>query len=221
MNICIVSTPRAGTTYLAKLLQQSPAISEYIDEPFNQDNITTDYTLGCEEQLHKIQSLAVQGNLLIKDNEHTRIPSLHPDNIKLQRIIREYELLLREKFYLIKLTRDNLFEQTLSSCIAPLNDIWVRDSNTLPPDKVTVDVDNFKNLYFEFKRKQELLNAYPGCNETIRYEDITGNSREDWNLIKGVVPPKEHVIINNLRNYDKNLVVDNYEEIVETYKAIS
>ena len=100
MNVCIISTPRAGTTYLSKLIQQSPAISHYIDEPFNRDNIVGDYTLGCEEQLRKIQSSAILGNVLIKDNEHTRIPSLHPNNIKLQNIINEYDTLLRNNFYL-------------------------------------------------------------------------------------------------------------------------
>ena len=218
MNICIISTPRSGSTYLVKLLQQSPEISHFIDEPFNPDNITVDYTLGCEEHLHKIQAMSMHDNVLIKDNENTRIPSLYPHNNKLQNVIKEYEKLLKEKFYLIKLTRDNLFEQTLSSCIAPLNNIWVRNFDTEFPTTVNINVDTFKQLYFEFKLRNELLNSYAGCQKIIRYEDITGDSRTDWNLISGISSPDNYAIINNLRNFEKHLVVKNYVELQQLYE---
>jgi len=218
MNICIISTPRSGSTYFAALLKQSPTVIQYVHEPFNPEYLSHNYTKECEEQLNIIKSISNQNNVLIKDNESIRISSLYPNDIKLKNIIKEYEILLKNNFYLIKLVRNNLFEQTLSVCIAVSNNIWIRHPSTIYSDKISIDIEYFKNTYFEFERKQKLLDEYSNCNEIVYYEDITGDSKLDWNLIKGIVPPADYIPIESIRNIDKQIIVENYEEILKIYE---
>ena len=68
------------------------------------------------------------------------------------------------------------------------------------------------------ENKQKLLDEYSNCNEIVYYEDITGDSKLDWNLIKGIVPPADYIPIESIRNIDKQIIVENYEEILKIYE---
>ena len=234
MNICIVSMPRSGTEYLFGMLHQLPEISVSISEPFHINQIfeiDTDYVTGARKQLEIIKQLSLTNSLLLKEiyipDIRLQLPFLSSDgkcydlsnNAKLLEIFNEYKTFLENNFYKIKLVRNDLFEMVLSTCIALEIGQW--HNANMDSIKVNVQVGNFTETLRRYKLIYKSLINYSECQETICYENLTGNYASDCHLIKCItspIDPKKQVMF---KNPNKQNIIVNYDEVLEVYQQFS
>lgn len=234
MNVCIISMPRSGTEYLFGLLHQLPNISASISEPFHINqifDINADYVVGARKQLEIIKQLSLTNNLLLKEiyipDIKIQLPLIWKDgistnlseNTEVLDIFDEYRTLLEHNFYKIKLVRNNLFDIVLSSYIALEVGQW--HNANMDSIKITVHVENFKDLLYRYKLMHDSLINYPGCQETICYENLTGTYSDDCHLIKCITSPINPIKQTMFKNINKQQVIVNYDEIVEVYQQFS
>lgn len=218
MNICLLSLPRSGTRYLSHLMEMSPAISKFIDEPFNieiDNNADMLYTDLCNSKLDEI--LKINDGLLIKDNLTYYSTQLYVDNDPgILDFIDRYVTHLNTNFVKIKLLRDNIFDQALSNCVLTATRIWVTYHFT-PIVQCYIDIEHFKlvvDMYYDKHRMFSTIDA----DYTIRYDDITGDYDTDWNLLRFLPKPETFVNFGGIPSHPKQHTVTNYQELYDWFQ---
>ena len=226
--------PRSATEYILDLLKQLPWISSTISEPFHPKQIfkiDNDYVTGAKKQLDIIKELASNNSLILKEIHIANVKhqlSMWKDkddigvdlseNIELMKVFDEYKSLIENNFYKIKLVRNNLFDLTLSMYLAIENNTWHYTGTKF--NQTIVNTEYFKNLLWDYKIIYDSLIDYPGCQETLTYEKLTGDYSIDCNLIKCIDTPfdfQQRIF----KNSDKKELIVNYNEIIEIYEQYS
>jgi LPS sulfotransferase NodH len=205
-----------------------------VSEPFHPKQICqldSDYIVGAKKQLNIIKDLSVSNELVIKDNQIFNIKyylymnrillgedlSEHSEMIK---IFEEYNSIL-DNFYKIKLVRNNIFQLTLSLCIAEQTDVWHKligsDDNVR---KIILNPEKFKECLHEYLDMKRMLNEYSNYETLIEYEELKGTYNIDCTIINNldILPVTISFMQSHLKNDDKIQVIENYEEILKIYE---
>jgi len=215
--------PRSGTEYLFELLHELPHVSASISEPFHTNqifNIDSDYVTGARKQLDIIKDLSLTNNLLLKEIFIPDIKLQPPltgitDNFEFLEIFKEYKEFLETNFYKIKLVRNNLFDMALSTYIALNINQWHNaNMNDL---NIVVDIDQFKDILHRYKLIHDSLINYSGCQETLFYENLSGEFSDDCHLIKCITNPVNPSNQTMFKNLNKRSVIANYDDILKVY----
>lgn len=218
MNIALLSLPRSGTRYFSYLISQSPSVIKFNDEPFNVDNASDtvdDYIAYCESQLNEIEKY--QSGLLIKDNITFHLITLIDQNdTSAINFFNRYKTVLEKHFVVIKLIRKNIFDQTLSQCVASKTNVWVNYHNTAIL-KCHIDLDSFKKECDLSFKKHKLLSEIKS-NYVVDYDDLSSEYATDWNLVNFIPRPTEFYNFGGIPNHPKNSTVINYKELYEWYQ---
>lgn len=218
MNVCIFSSPRSASTYLARMLIKSPDLSTLISEPFNIDvgeQLNVAYIKKCRANLDLIKSHT--NNLLIKDNLSYYIATFYYSNSAVCDIIDEYHDHINRNFYKIKLIRNDIFEQALSNCIAVMQDIWSYNSLYDVMPTLTIDKQMFiDTLHMYMDRHNHLRNHITG-HTTIYYDQLTNDTATDWKLFDAITPPEQMTPADTDPNPEKSSHVTNYYELYQWF----
>lgn len=217
-----MSVPRSGSTYLFKMIAQSPDITQTFKEPFNFENINSaseqDVYDSYRSKISEIMS--VTDGVLIKDT--LNYVGLLDPNIEyahdFSQLFSNFHQHVNDNFYKIKIYRRDVFEQALSNCVASITDKWVTFENDQEFSTVTVDLDYFKSILDVHKNIRKFLVRYP-CDTIVYYEDLidTLYLKNEW-IFNRLQQPKLIKPIPTVPNPPKDKIVINYYELVDWYE---
>jgi hypothetical protein len=221
-NIYIMSAPRSGSTYLFDLISQSADVAHLYKEPFNSDSVKYDTDLDMlntyESKILDIKSHST--GILIKDTlRHIDVFESNSDYADVfKHLFLDFYQYINDNFYKIKLYRRNMFEQSLSNCIAALTDIWATNNNDYQFPVITVPIDYFKSTVAIHATTRKFLINYPHYDKIIYYEDLLSNyhATGSW-MFDRIEQPHVLKPILTIPNPPKHRVVSNYNELFDWY----
>ena len=220
-NIYIMSLPRSGSTYLYKIMSQSPDITQLYYEPFNYDDVLhvsnkTEIYNRCAAAIADIKQHNT--GVLIKDTL-TYVQDIK-HNQDYYQLFSKFQTYINEHFYRIKLYRRNIFEQAISNCVASLTGTWSRKTDDFKFQVVNIELRHFKSVLDINKQRTQFLVNYPHYDKIIYYEDIINNYNLDTEWVFDFLKPPDRIepaVI--MRNPPKHKVVYNYSELLNWYES--
>lgn len=209
MKYNVISIPRSGSGYIRSLISKNLEINEgfySVSEPFNWSKKRTTSLLEMIEQMRLADFVVTKNHI----SELTSLYTTHPDM---------YSNFFQIPFTHILLLRKDIFECTLSRCIAHVTNQW-SDYTYTSADQISVSHD----LYVSELRQSLSMWEYVATDhfnveisKVIYYEDLSF-SYNDLSIF-GIAPT---VSVEYEKSPDKNQLVLNYDELKEaTLKLIN
>ena len=167
-NTYIMALPRSGSTFLYRMMAQSPDVAHLYYEPFNYTEIAQDYHKTdiynrCATVMEEIKHCA--DGILVKDTL-TYVHDIQTDE-RYRQLFENFQTYINDNFYRVKLYRRDIFEQSISNCIATLTDKWSRKSTDTKFDVVTIQVSHLKYILDINKQMRDFLVNYPHYDKII------------------------------------------------------
>lgn len=212
MNVMLLSVPRSGSTYFSKLITHGMQFEHIHYDPVDAWQYTDDTAAQQLQMLDTIEEQAGTNSVFIRHNCH--FVGLDP-NIKSR-----FEKLFVDKFYIIKLIRDDdIFNVTLSHIYAMLTGV-VHDCLYADIPVIHIDHETFlEQLGVCNKRLTNLL-------QFNKYDELIYQSALTTDAVSNVALTKLNLSIDTLHNIDitpntdKQTKIKNYNELLELYKSL-
>ena len=222
-HVHLISTPRSGSTYFIRTIQEYYSPQSLV----NVKNVHEDYNEPFAE-------LSFESENTIKSRYDTILTRLHDSEYPLA-IKSHYVHLTSVKkhnymhklneidFYNIGLIRKNVWETSLSLCIANIKNEWFgyEDYNTITIDEIyyTQWLINCLAALTEFKNNQCDIKF----NEIIFYEDFSFDPRTDYTKLKLYTQSRKFLDNRKLPSTfqpapSKRDIVENYDRIRQVFK---
>lgn len=221
-NVYVMTLPRSGSTYLFKTMIQSPDIAHSYKEPFNPEYFKSETDLDVFNSYRIfIDKIKTQQGVLIKDtlNYVDMLKEGFDSKYDFRSLFLEFQDIINQNFYKIKIYRRNIFDQALSNCIAVLTDKWITFNDETRFPVITVDIDYFKSMLDDHKNYRSFLLNYQHYDKIIWYEDILNyaKSYQEWPF-SFLTPPAEYKPVPTVPNPPKYRIVINFNELLEWYE---
>lgn len=206
-RICLWGVPRSGSTYVFYNLVEHILNSDW-NKKFNTDfNV---YRKGSEPFRQDVVSRVEE----FEQEEYwiAKVHNIDMRNLEEAGVYKRFECM---PDYNILLLRKNLFECTLSLCIASIKQQWTNDHDAVP---IVVPIDKFNEM---LEHQINYQNSYNDMtfDTTIYTEDLTDNPDDIWNVLTGNKPA--HSIANSIsKSPNKQQVVENYQELKSIYNEM-
>jgi hypothetical protein len=213
-NISIITTTRSGSTYLANLLNNT--------DRFNHDLCLEELFLLENAPYKKFKKtvnklISTEGGV-IKDCIDW-IWLAKPNRYRSRNMTKLFNNYIRflHSTYMVKLVRDDKFEQILSHCISEIDNIWhvtkpLENRNIyISPDKFT---SHYRTQVLKFKYMNKL---FPKVDQIVNYKDLTFDPNIDINLFPGLKLNNGYKSDTIRMNPDKINIVNNYYELLELF----
>jgi hypothetical protein len=204
MKILLLSAPRTGSTYLCNIFKGALPRYTVVIEPW-----------VCNSS---------QLNFCDKNRFDPTFNHLNYDNILVNTHISDliyaypkmYKDIIDSFDWVIKLTRNDLFEQVLSYAIARQSNVFLITNNQLP--KVEIKLETFLKAYFSIVSANIYFDLIEIPNaKKIVYEDLTLNPKIDLNIF-GI--PGVDIKLASYKSPPKNETVINYNECVSWFETL-
>lgn len=204
MKYNIISIPRSGSGYLRSLIAKNLETNDNfytISEPFNP---TKNRSISYEEMI-KCMSMS---DTVVTKNHIFDLLELKNTNEEL------YQSFIGIDFIHVCLLRRDLFECTLSRCVAKITNQW-NEYTYSENDNIVVPEYFFMS---ELKDTVDMLDAISTLNldfsKVIYYEDLTFNSEKDCELF-GIQYNGADVTYQKSPN--KNMIVSNIDVLKQSF----
>lgn len=204
MKIQIVSIPRSGSAYLTKLISKKLELStktystSEIFNPLKQYNI--------ENVLNNIKEY----NSVITKNQISHLLTTQQTTPDIYLQFKKIE------WFTVLLLRKDIFENTLSRCIAHLTGDW-NNYNYTTESFIEIDVDYFISslqetmAYWKVVKENLLEIEY---NRVLYYEDLTFDPNIDFNHLN-IFKEERNIQIFSAKSPSKYKIVKNVFELKE------
>ena len=209
-RICIWSPPRTASTfvyyYLLKHLQNEnwPGYNSV----FNLQNIGSEPFRKKNPDYYKtFQSF---------QREPSWVAKMHVRDIRNLGSLGLLKSFINLTDYNILLLRKDLFEITISLCIAEIKNQWIKQDD-IP---IEIDVEQFVESYYkQLEWKNKLLNLRIKYNHKFYTEDLPDKNKL-WSVLTGLEPKGFQNDYWTSISPDKSKVVINYDELKDYYNEM-
>jgi hypothetical protein len=179
MKVLIVGLPRSGTTYVQQLFRYYMKVDRHnlINEPFR-SNVGTAYPVTTkktpEEWLQSVEHVK-QNGVIVKDHVH------HYEMFE-KETGQPFPYEIYDDFYKIKLLRSNFKSGVMSLVVSrkwgKYNDF---KGDTILNEKLHIDRELLTDAYNSQLKNYKQMKAFNKFqfNETVDYEDLTGELDQD------------------------------------------
>ena len=205
-RICLWGVPRSGSTYVFYNLVDL-VIKEgwtQFDTVFNRERSGSEpFRQGIKEKIKQFQT------------EQYWLAKVHNVDVRNLKEEKLYNKFLKLPDYNILLLRKDLFEASLSLCVASIKQQWTNDHDDIP---IEVSTDKFIEMY---NHQVNYNKSYDGMNfdKVIYTEDLTDDPNDIWRVLTGKDPVNS--IINSIdKSPDKIKVVTNYYQLKDLYNEM-
>ena len=205
-RICLYGVPRSGSTYVFYNLVEH--VLNHCWNGFDTDfNI---YKKGSEPFRQDVKQ-----KLQEFKNEECWLAKVHSIDIRNLEEENLYNEFVSLPDYKILLLRKDLFEATLSLCVASIKQQWTNNHDDV---QIYVDEDKFIEMYNHQYNYKNMYNEMQFDN-IIYTEDLTEDPNDIWRVLTGQEPK---ILINNAiqKSPDKTNVVKNYYKLKDLYNEM-
>ena len=208
-RICLWGVPRSGSTYVFRNLVQL-----VITEGWTQfDTVFNRKRSGSEPFRRK--NISIKKKIKQFQTEQYWLAKVHNVDVRNLKEEKLYNKFLKLPDYNILLLRKDLFEASLSLCVASIKQQWTNDHDDIP---IEVSTDKFIEMY---NHQVNYNKSYDGMNfdKVIYTEDLTDDPNDIWRVLTGKDPVNP--IINCVdKSPDKIKVVTNYYQLKDLYNEM-
>lgn len=217
MNVILLSNPRSGSTYLSKLITHGMQFNHVHYDPLDLwqfGNTSASNVLKKQHaMIDTLEEHAATGSTFIRHNYH-----FHGLNSEIHQ---RFEKLFVDKFYKIKLVRDNdLFNITLSDLYVMLTNV-VHDCfypDGVPTIRITKQ--QFLDQYKICKARHNNLLKFEAYDEIVNFSSLSDSMLNDSKLTKLQLSTENFHNVDVTKNISKHIKIKNYDELLEFYKSL-
>lgn len=214
-RICLWSVPRSGSTYVFRNL-----VELVITEGWTQFDTVFNRKRSGSEPFRRKRSQQIFKSIKKFQTEQYWIAKVHNIDIRNLKEEKLYNEFLKLPDYNILLLRKDLFEASLSQCVASIKQQWTNNHDDIP---IEVSTDKFIEMYnyqlnynksYDKKQKNGM-----NFDKVIYTEDLTDDPNDIWRVLTGKDPVNP--IINCVdKSPDKIKVVTNYYQLKDLYNEM-
>lgn len=209
------SVPRSGSTYVFRNL-----VELVITEGWTQFDTVFNRKRSGSEPFRRKRSQQIFKSIKKFQTEQYWIAKVHNIDIRNLKEEKLYNEFLKLPDYNILLLRKDLFEASLSQCVASIKQQWTNNHDDIP---IEVSTDKFIEMYnyqlnynksYDKKQKNGM-----NFDKVIYTEDLTDDPNDIWRVLTGKDPVNP--IINCVdKSPDKIKVVTNYYQLKDLYNEM-